>query len=183
MPLKKQKSPHQADTRGGPWLGIPHVVLKSDAFRHLPSFDRCVLLSIVLRFNGRNNGAIAVSYRQIAHDLDRKNQARIVDAIVTLFDHGLIAIAEEGQWIPRKARQYRLTWVSSGPEGRLAPTNEYLDWRPHMRKPKKTRTMHLVATGPETATSGVAVGSSACDEARSNGDGKLPISRSAAATG
>lgn len=130
MPAKKRNYPHQPDTRGLPYMGIPHAVLRSEAYRKLHVFDRCVLSSIVMRFNGRNNGRIGVSYREIAEDLNRKNQQRIVDAVVQLFEHGLITVAEEGQWAPRKARQYRLTWVSSGPDGRCPASNEYLSWRP-----------------------------------------------------
>jgi len=132
MAKKKNHPPNRADTRGGPWLGIPHVVLKSEAFRQLPSIAKLILFSIARRFNGHNNGKIAVSYRNIAHDLNRKNQAPFPAAIAKLLEHGLIYISTEGDWSQRKAREYGLTFASSGSYGSVKPaTNDYLDWRPN----------------------------------------------------
>lgn len=151
--MKKRKAPHQADTRGGRWLGIPHAVIGSEAFRCLDPLAKLVLLSIVMRFNGRNNGKIAVSYRQIAYDLNRQNQNRLSGAIAQLIEHGLVEIATEGKWGPRKAREYRLTFVSSGTDAKpVAATNEYLRWHPIKAKPRKSRATPRVAGCRDSAT-------------------------------
>lgn len=93
--------------------------------------SKLALLSITFRFSGRNNGKIAVSYRQIAADHNRKNMAWIGPAIAQLVAHGLIEIRMEGSWGPRKAREYRLTFASTGTEGNpVRATNDYLKWRP-----------------------------------------------------
>lgn len=127
----KGKAPNVADTRGKPWLGIPHVVLKSEAYRQLPLFSKQILTSIVLRLNGYNNGKIAVSFRELAHDLNRKNQTPFANAIAKLVEHGLIAISMEGDWSMRRAREYRLTFVSTGDHNSIKPaTNDYLYWKP-----------------------------------------------------
>jgi hypothetical protein len=43
--------------------------------------------------------------------------------------HGFVDVAVEGQWKARMARQYRLTFVSSGKPGHTRPaSNEYLRW-------------------------------------------------------
>jgi hypothetical protein len=105
-------------------------VFKSDAFRLLDPMAKMALLSILFRFSGWNNGKIAVSYRQIAADHNRKNQAWIGPAIAQLVAHSLIEIRLEGAWGPRKAREYRLTFASTGtPDKPIPATNEYLSWR------------------------------------------------------
>lgn len=131
MAKKRNHPPHKADTRGKPWLGIPHVVIKSEAYRQLPSMSKLILFSIVMRFNGHNNGRIAVSFRQIAHDLNRKNQSPFATAIAKLMEHGLIYISTEGDWSQRKAREYGLTFASSGNFNSIkAATNDYINWQP-----------------------------------------------------
>ena len=92
---------------------------------------KLALLSILRRFNGWNNGSIAVSYRQFAHDNNLKNQAWIARAIAQLIQHGFIVIETEGKLAPRHAREYRITFAQSGPPGRVRPaTNEYKNWKP-----------------------------------------------------
>lgn len=180
---KYRKAPHQADTRNGRWLGIPHAVMKSEAFRCLDPLAKLVLLSIVMRFDGRNNGKIVVSYRQIAFDLNRKNQNRLSGAIVQLIEHGLVAIAAEGQWGPRKAREYRLTYVSSGTDFKpVAATNEYLQWHATDAKPKKSRATAFVAGRHNSATAVGADPVSGCYGDRSKLNGKLRFSGVSAAT-
>jgi len=129
--LKKQKADHRADTRGGPWAGIPHAVLKSLAYLHCNLWERAILWELVLAFNGYNNGEIAVSYRQLAQRLRTSNYGRIGRSIAGLMEKGLIDVAADGQWKQRMARQYRLTFISTGPSWRPVPaTNDYLTWAP-----------------------------------------------------
>ena len=131
MRKRKNKPSNIADTRGKPWLGIPHVVIKSEAYRQLPLMSKQILVSIILRFNGYNNGKIAVSFLEIAHDLNRKNQTPFAAAIAKLVEHGLVDISAEGDWSMRKAREYRLTFASTGDFNSNKPaTNDYLDWVP-----------------------------------------------------
>lgn len=100
------KSHHRADTRGGRFVGLPHVVLESEAYRHLTAMERAVLLEILARFNGYNNGEIAISFREFARRLNRKNEAPFGAAIVKLMSHGLIDIAADARWEDRRAREY-----------------------------------------------------------------------------
>lgn len=130
----KVKADHRADTRGSPWAGIPHCVIDSDAFRDLSLWARSVLLEIVRQMNGYNNGLIVLSQRQIAVRLNTTNFRKIGKAIAELMMHGFIDVAVEGQWKARMARQYRLTFVSSGKAGHIRPaSNEYLRWTPEKK--------------------------------------------------
>lgn len=128
---KKLKADNRADTRGGGWVGIPHVVADSLAYRHLGLWGRAVLFEIARAFNGYNNGKIGLSQRQLAERLNTTNFRAIGKAIAELMQHGLIDVTTEGQWKQRMAREYRLTFVTTGDAFHLrAATNDYRDWTP-----------------------------------------------------
>jgi hypothetical protein len=129
--VKKRISDDRADTRGGGWVGIPQCVVDSPAYRDLTVTARAVLIEIVRRFNGYNNGGIVVSQRQIAEGLKTSNFRKIVAAVDELMTHGLIGVPVESLWKERKAREYRLTFVSTSDSGSLSrATNDYDHWRP-----------------------------------------------------
>lgn len=131
MSRRKQLADNRADTRGGGWAGIPHVVIDSPAYRHLSLWARAVLIEIVREFNGYNNGTIALSFDQFCQRLGNSNRRALSRSIAELVEHGLIAVEAEGEWKPRLAREYRLTWVTVGNRNSLrAASNEYRDWRP-----------------------------------------------------
>lgn len=128
--IKRVNADHRADTRGRPWAGIPHAVLESTAYLHCDVWERAILVELVKGLNGFNNGAIALSQRQIANRLRTSNFKRIGRSIAGLMLKGLIDVEAEGQWKQRMARQYRLTFVNTGSAGRHKPaTNDYINWR------------------------------------------------------
>lgn len=128
---KKPKADNRADTRGGGWVGIPHIVVDSMAYQHLSLWGRAVLVEIARAFNGYNNGKIGLSQRQLAERLNTTNFRAIGRAVAELMEHGLIDVAAEGQWKQRMAREYRLTFVTTGDNYNLrAATNDYRDWTP-----------------------------------------------------
>lgn len=128
---KKTKADHRAETLGKPWAGIPHVVLNSLAYLHCDLWERAILVELVLGMNGYNNGSIGLSQRQIADRLRTSNFRRIGRSVAGLMEKGLIDVSAEGQWKQRMARQYRLTFVNTGSNGRYhQATNDYRNWRP-----------------------------------------------------
>jgi hypothetical protein len=126
---KKAKAPNQADTKGKGWIGLPKVVAMSHAYRTLSYPARATLIEIMFYFNGHNNGKIGISQRQIMEALGTSSPHTVIDAIIELIDHGLIEVTVEGEWRPRMARQYRLTFVSTM-QGILPvrATNDYLQF-------------------------------------------------------
>lgn len=127
--MKRQRAPHQADTKGKPWAGIPHVVLESPAYRSLGLMARAVLIELVLRFDGRNNGQIGASFDTLASRLGNTNRRAIGAAIAELVDRGFIGIEAAADRHHHKAREYRLTFVSTGGErAHCAATNDYIGW-------------------------------------------------------
>ena len=121
---RKVKADCRADTRGGPWAGIPVCVIESAAYRDCSVHARAVLVELVSRMRGYNNGKLAVSQRKLVSSL-RCSPRKVVRAIAEPMEHGFLDISVEGKWKERMARQYRLTFVSTknGPA-----TNEYRYW-------------------------------------------------------
>lgn len=184
---KRKQADHRADTRGCGWSGLPHAVADSAAYLGLCPFDRAVLGEILRRFNGYNNGEIALSYEDMGERLKgpnacRPNNRRIAFAVARLFERGLIAEPTPGSWMQRKAREYRLTFITSGkaPPFKSA-TNEYLRWTPRVKNdgdagsPEKARRGDAGSPGGKSAgdagSPGAAKnGSFACGQSTSPGD-------------
>ena len=146
---KKYSADHRADTRGDGLIGLPKIVHKSEAYRSLDLYGRAVLLAILSRFNGYNNGQIGCSYRELGEDLGNQNYSRIARAIADTIERGLLDIAAESIWKERHSRQYRLTFISSGSSPFIKPaTNEYRDW------PRKNGVDHVSADATPSAEGG-----------------------------
>lgn len=140
MPKRRPQADHRADTRGGALSGLPHVVADSPAYLDLCPFERGVLGEILRRFNGYNNGTIGISYEELGERLrgpnaTRPHNGRLARAIVRLIDHGFLAEPTPGSWLQRRAREYRLTFITSGkaPPFKSA-TNDYQLWTPTQAK-------------------------------------------------
>ena len=128
---KKYSADHRADMRGGGLIGLPKCVHKSAAYRSLDLYARAVLLEILSRFNGYNNGTIGCSVRELGEGLGNQNYTRISKALADCMERGLLDIGHESLWKERHSRQWRLTFISSGnPPFVKSATNEYRDWTP-----------------------------------------------------
>ena len=119
------------------------------AYRHLSVHARAVLVELVARMNGYNNGQIGMSQREMVDKL-RCSPRAVVTAITELFEHGIVDVTAEGTWKTRQARQYRLTFVSTKSQ---PATNEYLRWNP---PPEKFGATAVVAEGGKSASYAVA---------------------------
>lgn len=125
----KSKADHQADTRGGGWVGIPKCVMKSAAYVDLSPWARAVLNELVYQFNGYNNGSIVCTFDHLAMRLGNSNRRAMSKAFADLMTHGFIDVTSDADWKGRKGREYRLTFVSTTPGGRFkAATNDYKGW-------------------------------------------------------
>jgi hypothetical protein len=172
----KGQAPHSADTRAvngiRGFAGIPKCVVESPAHRGLSLISRAILVEIVARMVGNNNGAIHISYAELAKCLNRKNQAPIGPAIAELMQHGLLDISAESVWQVRKSREYRLTFVNTSDSiGRpIKATNDYLNWKPR----EKNDATDVVAAKVKSATAFVASKSAAATDAVADANGKPP---------
>lgn len=148
MGRRRVQADCKADTRGGRWAGIPVCVIESAAYRHSSVHARAILVELVARMMGYNNGRIAVSQRQLVESLACAPR-KVVRGIAELMEHGLIDVQTEGKWKERMAREYRLTFVTTkgGPA-----TNDYLRWKPT----EKSGVTTSVAKTPLSASTGIA---------------------------
>lgn len=161
---KRGRAPHSGDTRGGAFAGIPLCVIKSEAYHDLDVFARAVLVELVARMNGYNNGQITISYKELAVRLNRKNEAKIGQAIASLVMHGLLEVSAESIWQERRAREYRLTFVNTTDAiGRpIKATNDYLSWSyakpPEASVVRKCDTTTVVADTAHSDTAALVAG-------------------------
>jgi hypothetical protein len=132
---------------------------------------RAILIELVREMNGYNNGEIGLSQRQMGERIGTSNYRRIGPAIAELMEHGLIDVSAEGVWKQRLAREYRLTFVSTGKPGHYKPaTNEYRAW-----KPKEKSCVAAVSAGaPKPADPVATERSCAAATVAADLNGKLP---------
>ena len=190
---KRKQADHRADTRGAALSGLPHAVADSAAYLSLNPFERAVLGEILRKFNGYNNGDLAITYEEFGDRLKglnkcRPHNRRIADAVAALHERGLIDEPTPHSWLQRRARRYRLTFITSGkgPPFKSA-TNEYLRWTPRVKNdgdagspetPRSgdARSPRGSGTGDAGSPGNLKNGSFACDQSSSSGDaGSLVI--------
>lgn len=121
----------KTDQRGRSKNDAPHVrlyhgLMATTAWRHTSLGARCLLLEIVRRWNGGNNGEIFISVREAA-DLLGVHRNTAVKLFHELDDKGFTAITSVGHFKvkggPATAR--RLTWIRWNNQ---PPTREYDRW-------------------------------------------------------
>jgi len=109
---------------------MPHDVMNSAAYADLSNAAARLLFELVKRFNGRNNGTLALSHRQ-ARELLRVSPRKVTEAFDDLMTHGFVELVTEGTWREREAREYRLTWLTSGKGPPYQqPSLAYRGWAP-----------------------------------------------------
>lgn len=181
MAKAKRQADHRADCAGGNLSGLPHVVSDSAAYLWCTPFERAVFAEILRRFNGYNNGQIAISYEELSDRLKGANRTaingrRIADALARLVERGLIAEPEPGDWLQRKAREYRLTFISYG---KAAPfrsaTNEYRRWTPpEAKNVSDARSPESPHAGDARSPKPLSAGDARSPETEKNGSFALP---------
>lgn len=120
---KKGKSP--------PFVQIFKYMLKTPAWLALSAMARATYLQIAMRYDGANNGSIAISTRTLAQELNCGNSTA-ARTIVELDDAGFVETTFIGNFslTKRKASQYRLTCFRCDQSGRPA-SRRFMEWTPH----------------------------------------------------
>ena len=127
---RRPQADHRADLRGKGFVCLPHAVVDSYAYQSLSALARAILVEIARKLNGYNNGELGIGQRELGRRLGRQNYQAFARAIAELVSVGLIDVELEGSWKPRKAREYRLTFCSSGKGGCRPASNEYFTINP-----------------------------------------------------
>lgn len=132
---------HRLDCRGGRFSGLPHVLLNAEAYLTCGYRARAVLMVLVKRFNGFNNGTIGLSGRELAQELNCQNFKANSQAIGELIARGFVRLTKTWPRGARKSNEYCLTFASYGRHGEHPATHDYLHWREGDAGTRKKRLM------------------------------------------
>ncbi|MNE86564.1 hypothetical protein D3C80_1836780 [compost metagenome] len=115
-------------------------MLKSDAYRSLNVYARCLYIELKRLYNGTNNGNIPLSHRD-AQPLVGCSDGPIKKAFLELQDRGFIKVSQKGSFnwktrIDPTEFSRATTWILTEypvdyPTKVLSgPTKEYMRWKP-----------------------------------------------------
>ncbi|GEM_PF-946010 len=130
------------DNRGrsnvSPYVQLHRWFLDSAAWRSLNVYARCLYIEIKRRYNGKNNGAISMSYRE-AQELVGCSNKPIPAAFRDLIEKGFIKQERRGSF---KGTPFATTWIltelpQDEPERSLVPSKEFMSWKPNSSPAKK----------------------------------------------
>jgi len=124
--VRRDGKAKKADARGGTYFLLPSCVIKSEAWRTASPRAIKALLAVGERFNGFNNGKIAIGARELAQALDCQNHHANTAALIELQARGFIEQTSTFPRGSRMAREFRITFI---PVGDDKATHEYLDWK------------------------------------------------------
>lgn len=116
-------------------LRLPYGMLRHPNFLALSGSALKVLLFMVTKHNGFNNGKIALSYDDMAEAL-HIGKATALRACEDLEYYGFIRLKKAGHFYGRKASEWEITFVQS--EG-IQPTYGWKDAKPRLRARKVKR--------------------------------------------
>ena len=105
-------------TQHDPFIMLPHVVYDSPAFAVLKPIDIAVLLLLMRKHNGHNNGAIVLGLREVVTRC-HCSQATAWRALNGLQKANLIGISYKGHLVPGRpdvASRWRLNFVTEAPK-------------------------------------------------------------------
>lgn len=119
----------QWKNRGQPFLRVINAIYDHPAWKELSADARCILLELIRRYNGRNNGFITLSCREAAaifHGGKGTAQTRLSE----LQAHGLVKIVNKGVYQNRHATTWLLTFETDDRNSHR-PTH---DWKSYKAK-------------------------------------------------
>ncbi len=96
------------------WVGLPHWMLRSPAWKSLSPNAKALLIDVWQRHNGSNNGEISYAVREAAEiGLGRTTAAR---AFAELVERGFLVMTRDSAFTvkTRAARLWRITAVPCG---------------------------------------------------------------------
>jgi hypothetical protein len=119
--------------KGLSFVQLHHYSIKSPAWLSLTPQARAVYIELASRYNGSNNGEIALSVRDAARKC-RISKATAGKAFHDLAEKGFITIVTGGSfgYKLRHATEYRLTDYKYRDE---PPTKEFMSWQPDNLEP------------------------------------------------
>jgi hypothetical protein len=144
---------------GPPYVQHYHWVLDTAAYRDLRPLPRALYTFLRKRFNGKNNGHIFASVRDVEKELHCSKDSASA-AFRTLEDHGFILCSRRGTFSQKLGRA--TSWILTEEEYQgQPPTKDFTRWTPpensetgtqgRTRRPQpRTVAPHGVAVKPES---------------------------------
>ncbi len=112
------------------YVGLPHVMVISLAFRSLRGGSIKVFIELCDLYNGKNNGEIHLGSGAAAKRL-HMSKSTVYHAFEELSEKGFIECTEKGNWLEQKASTWRLTHrPDNRSNGSPLATNEWRHWVP-----------------------------------------------------
>lgn len=108
------------------FIKLPKELLDSFAGRQLRSTELAILIRIIYRYNGSNNGRIAASKRDLMKEVKSGDRLTLA-SLNNLVSYGFLKVVRTYKKDPlnRLANEYALTWLKNDVTGQ-EPSN---DWR------------------------------------------------------
>jgi hypothetical protein len=120
---KQRKMRGNGKAHGGPtFIQLFHHVKRSTAYHGLSPVARALLIEIIDRYNGNNNGMIVLGVREAAYELG-SHQTTAGRAGRELDDAGLARPTQIGAWRGKHATEWRLMWRRCDKTGELPRSN------------------------------------------------------------
>jgi hypothetical protein len=117
---------------GPPFIQLFQWMYDSPAFRSLRPGPRAVILALLRRYNGNNNGSIALGVRDAAIDCGVRDKDTVAGYFAELERKGFIVATRRGAFHLKdptgsRATEWRLTWLDALG---VKATKEFLKWTP-----------------------------------------------------
>lgn len=130
MTKKRHPKAPSAASEGKPFVMLRHEMLDCFVWQQLTCAERCVYIALERRHNGRNNGHIVASVRDLATEA-RCNKDTVSRALRALERLGFLERMKAGAFSRTKslATEYRLTahpTYRKGAQERVNATNDFL---------------------------------------------------------
>jgi hypothetical protein len=118
---------------GPPFIKLPRYIKRSAAYYGLSNYARALLIELIDRYNGCNNGMICLGKREIQYEL-RCGSDTACRAMRELDDSGLARPLTPGAWRGKRATEWRLMWIRCDKTGDL-PKTQWPPTPPYTPKP------------------------------------------------
>lgn len=130
---KGDRPSQKIDVGSAGYVRLPVHIIQSAEWRGLSFRARAIVIAIASRFNGRNNGSIIASNREIGQMIGGSTSGRVISAgISEAVRAGFLAVTVNYHKSLRLAREYELTFAQTGDLNRLKPATNA--WRQPERK-------------------------------------------------
>ncbi len=129
---RKAKLNRQGRARNEQFVKLPFWMLSSIAYRTLKPGPRSLLVEFHHRYNGRNNGQIIFSQREMARAINVSDRQTIAKYVRDLEAAGFINAIKRGGFNIKSPTESRATeWaLTMFPIGDLPAAKLFMSWRP-----------------------------------------------------